>query len=121
MRLIDADAYADKMREKQNECKELINEAGDNLSDRIYWKGVFSTFVESKLTLDDTPTVDAVPIIRVARLLSDTFSNPCNFSPIDEEMMEICGDCCDMNDERCWERWLKHRLECKRREGDDKA
>ena len=64
MRLIDADAYADKMREKQKECKELINEAGDNLSDRNYWKGIFLTFVEAKLTLDNTPTVDAVPVVR---------------------------------------------------------
>lgn len=65
MRLIDADVYADKMREKQKECEKLIKEAGDNLnwSDRDHWEGVFATFVEAKLTLDDTPTVDAVPVV----------------------------------------------------------
>lgn len=64
MRPVDADAYADKMREKQKECNELIHEAGYNLtneSNRSYWEGAFAAFVESKLTLDDMPTVDAVP------------------------------------------------------------
>ena len=65
MRLIDADAYADEMRKRQNECKKLIEEARKNKSSDVeYWNGIYATFVEAKLTLDSIPTVDAVPVVR---------------------------------------------------------
>lgn len=65
MRLIDADLYADAMRVKQNECKKLIDEARKNNSNDVeYLEGIYATFVESKLTLDSIPTVDAVPVVR---------------------------------------------------------
>lgn len=77
MRLIDADVYADKMREKQKECEDLIKEADDNSnwSDRDHWEGVFATFVEAKLTLDNMPTVDAVPVVHGRWLDSNLWFN----------------------------------------------
>lgn len=77
MRLIDADAYADKMREKQKACNELIYEAGynSNQSNRNYWEGAFATFIEAKLTLDDMPTLDAVSVVHGLWLDSDLWFN----------------------------------------------
>ena len=64
MRLIDADVYAEAMREKQEECKKLIEKSESNVfwSEQDHWKGVYAVFAEAKLTLDDAPTVDAVPV-----------------------------------------------------------
>lgn len=62
MRLIDADAYADEMRKKQDECQAIYKSAKTE-DERNYWEGIFMTFVEAKITLDNIPTVDAVPVV----------------------------------------------------------
>lgn len=43
----------------------------------------------------------------VADVLSKYFDCPCNFSPIDEEMWEYCGDDCVSDNKVCWERFIK--------------
>lgn len=61
MRLIDADAYAKEMRERQDACEAAINAEGyegETFSLRQHWEGVFAAFVEAKLTLDSMPTVE---------------------------------------------------------------
>lgn len=63
MRPIDADVYAKKMHEKLRECKEIA-ESSKTKDERMYWDGSFSTFIEAKLTLDNIPTLDAVPVVR---------------------------------------------------------
>lgn len=61
MRLIDADAYAKEMRDRQDACEAAINAEsyeGETFSLRQHWEGVFAAFVEAKLTLDSMPTVE---------------------------------------------------------------
>lgn len=38
------------------------------------------------------------------KYLADAIGCPCNFSPIDEEMREFCGDTCQSNELICWRR-----------------
>ena len=90
---------------------------GDALVDGDYLAG---GLYEARELLKAKP-VDAVPIEKIARLLADTFSNPCNFSPLDEEMFEVCGENCDMDDEKCWGRWIKLKMDGKRREQNDEV
>lgn len=62
--MIDADAYAAKMKDKQSACREWIEEAkaewDEAQTDRA--RQAFATFVEAKLTLDAMPTIDAIPV-----------------------------------------------------------
>ncbi len=39
--------------------------------------------------------------------LANAFGCPCNFSPIDEEMYEFCGDTCQNDESECWKRVAK--------------
>ena len=44
----------------------------------------------------------------LCKWLSETFGCPCNYSPIDEQMAEICVDTCQMDDDaECWRRVMK--------------
>ena len=50
---------------------------------------------------------------KIYDLLSDTFGCPCNFSPLDEYMLENggCDDCCGaISDEECWHRYIQTKL-----------
>jgi hypothetical protein len=50
---------------------------------------------------------------KIYDLLSDTFGCPCNFSPIDEYMMENggCDDCNGaISNEECWRRYIQTKL-----------
>jgi urease accessory protein UreH len=50
---------------------------------------------------------------KIYDLLSDTFGCPCNFSPLDEYMMENggCDDCSGaISDEECWRRYIQTKL-----------
>lgn len=89
MRPIDADALLEQMKHR----KEYIGRPSDPVC-----------------LVEDAPTVDAVPIEKVAYLLAEYFDSPCNFSPLDEEMSEVCGENCDMDDVKCWERWIKEKV-----------
>lgn len=66
VRLIDANAYAAEMKVRQDACKEMIDAAVKNDNWELYDKlsRSFGVFVEAKLTLDNMPTVDAVPVTR---------------------------------------------------------
>ena len=55
--------------------------------------------------------LDMVEVNKVAELMAKYFESPCNFTPIDEEMADECGDGCDMNDVSCWRKWITSRLE----------
>lgn len=48
----------------------------------------------------------AVSKEQIAKYLAEIFGNPCNFSPIDEEMYEFC-DSCAMNDVDCWKKVIE--------------
>ena len=63
VRLIDANAYAAEMKERQDALKEMIDAAVKDDNWELYDKlsRSFGVFVEAKLTLDNMPTVDAVP------------------------------------------------------------
>ena len=63
MRLIDADAFASEMKERQDSCEKWMDEAED---DEVYFRaiGAFGALSETKLTLDKMPTIDAVEIVR---------------------------------------------------------
>ena len=66
MRLIDADAYAEEMRKRQDACGKWYEDA-QRLGDEsivCQSRGALSVFAEAKLTLDKMPTVDAVPVVR---------------------------------------------------------
>lgn len=43
---------------------------------------------------------------KTARFLAKQFDCPCNFSPLDEKMSEICGDTCQDDCVECWKRVL---------------
>ncbi len=66
MRLIDADAYGEEMRERQTACIQWHDEvisSGDAVM--IAWVGgARSVFSETKLTLEKMPTIDAVEVVR---------------------------------------------------------
>ena len=55
------------------------------------------------------------PVDDICKELAAIFGNPCNFSPIDEFMLEngncediCCGD--DMTDALCWKRYFETKL-----------
>ncbi len=54
----------------------------------------------------DEPSVPAVPLDKLCRMLAKYIGFPCNYSPIDEEMADYCGDQCEMDDIGCWEKVL---------------
>lgn len=70
MRLIDADAYAAEMKARQDACKdwlERLETLETNNWDTVYIhmaRQALATFCEAKLTLDKTPTIDAVEVVR---------------------------------------------------------
>ena len=66
VRMIDANAYAAEMKERQDTLKEMIDAAVKDDNWELYDKlsRSFGVFVEAKLTLDNMPTVDAVPVTR---------------------------------------------------------
>lgn len=83
MRLIDADAYAAEMKERQDACMaamEAETYEGEQFSVRQHWEGVFAAFVEAKLALDDMPTVE------LPKRPAGTICRNCGFwVPLDEE------------------------------------
>ena len=64
-RYIDADAYAAEMKTRQDACKEIMDAAKEDENWEVYDRmgAMFSIFVEAKLTLDNMPTIDAVPVV----------------------------------------------------------
>lgn len=64
MRLIDADAYAEEMKKRQDACKEWTQRTIDTGDEENYLRscGAYAVFVEAKLLLEKQPTVDAVEV-----------------------------------------------------------
>lgn len=63
MRLIDADAFAEEMKNRQESARRWAMEATDNET-AIRADAVLRFLSEVKLTLDEMPTIDAVPVVR---------------------------------------------------------
>ena len=61
MDLIDRAAYCAEMRSRQEACYKAYEDA-KNEAEREHWSGVYTVFVEAKLTLDKLPTIEAVPL-----------------------------------------------------------
>lgn len=63
-RYIDADLYAAEMKTRQDACKEIMDSAKEDEKWELYgnMSAKFDIFIEAKLTLDNMPTVDAVPV-----------------------------------------------------------
>lgn len=62
MRLIDADAYAAEMREKQENCRVWKDSLDKESETYARAEQSFITFVEAALTLRSQPTIDAIPV-----------------------------------------------------------
>ena len=52
----------------------------------------------------------------IANMLARLFSCPCNFTPLDEEMLDYCNDDCVMEDAVCWERVIDKEMRGKEAE-----
>jgi len=60
MRLIDADAFSEEMKRRQDACEKWMHDA-ERLNDEDMISranGAWSVFIETKLTLDKQPTVE---------------------------------------------------------------
>lgn len=68
MRLIDADAFAEEMKKRQDACKEWTQRTIDTGDEENYLRscGAYVVFVEAKLLLEKQPTIDAVEVVRCA-------------------------------------------------------
>lgn len=66
MRLIDADAFAEEMKKRQDACKEWTQRTIDTVDEENYLRscGAYVVFVEAKLLLEKQPTIDAVQVVR---------------------------------------------------------
>lgn len=62
MRLIDADAYAAEMRERQDECKAWKDGLAEGTELYARAEQSLVTFAEAALTLKSQPTIDAIPV-----------------------------------------------------------
>lgn len=62
MRLIDGDALADSLRESKNKLKEILDDERCEMEYRIC-EGQMNTFIEAILRVNETPTIDAEPVI----------------------------------------------------------
>jgi hypothetical protein len=66
VKLIDADAYAEEMKKRQDACKEWTQRTIDTVDEENYLRscGAYVVFVEAKLLLEKQPTIDAVQVVR---------------------------------------------------------
>lgn len=71
MRLIDADAYAAEMREKQDECKAWKDGLAEGTELYARAEQSFVTFAEAALTLKSQPTIDAIPVEWLRKVRKD--------------------------------------------------
>jgi hypothetical protein len=61
--------------------------------------------------VEEIPSAPAVPLDKLCRMLAKYIGFPCNYSPIDEEMANYCGDQCEMDDIGCWKKVLSKWME----------
>jgi hypothetical protein len=62
VRIIDADAYADEMRKRQEYCRAWKDSLDEGTELYARAEQSFVTFVEAALTLKSQPTIDAIPV-----------------------------------------------------------
>ena len=62
MRLIDADAYAAEMRERQDECEAWKDGLAEGTELYACAEQSLATFAEAALTLKSQSTIDAIPV-----------------------------------------------------------
>lgn len=91
MRLIDADAYAEEMRKKQKVLKEIMDKEKSE-EKREYWNGVYMTFVEANLTIDNMQKIDAVPVVRCMDCI---YRDEEHYCPQIDNYAEDCFYCAD--------------------------
>lgn len=60
-RLIDADAFSAEIKKRQDACKKWMENSTDEMHLRAC--GAYPVFCETKLLLDQMPTIDAVEVV----------------------------------------------------------
>lgn len=70
-RLIDADAFSAEMKKRQDACKKWM----ENSTDEVHLRacGAYPVFCETKLLLDQMPTIDAVEVVHGEWIEADDF------------------------------------------------
>ncbi len=105
-RLIDANAYAAEMKTRQNACEEIMDAAKQDENWEVYdrMNTAFGVFVEAKLTLDNAPTVDAVPVEWIENYVKWLRKREIQFAPVAIETMlsyyKDSQEYCDSDGER---------------------
>ena len=76
MRLIDADTYATEMRKRQDACRKWKSE--QNVGSEMYARAeqALVTFVEAWVTLENQPTIDAIPVEWLMKVLAEANEFP---------------------------------------------
>ena len=102
VRLIDANAYAAEMKERQDALKEMIDAAVKDDNWELYDKlsRSFGVFVEAKLTLDNMPTVDAVPVEWIKAKIESLKSQGNEFLSFTAITMQVMLNCYRVEGER---------------------
>lgn len=102
MRLVDATKLHHELVVDMVKCIRMNEENKGTMSERVLNK------------IDESPTIDAVPVDMVAQMLCDAFGDecPCNYSGIDEWLPEVCelqDECPNPKDRLgCWKQYIKH-------------
>lgn len=76
MRLIDANAYAAEMQKRQDACNKWKSE--QNKGSEMYARAeqAFVTFVEAWVILENQPTIDAIPVEWMMKVLAEANEFP---------------------------------------------
>lgn len=105
MRLIDADAFSEEMKRRQNACEKWMHNA-EMLNDEdmiARANGAWSVFIETKLTLDKQPTVspDMAQVLayecgKAERKKGKWENKQIDFVFFDKDAV-VCSECKDIN------------------------
>lgn len=99
MRLIDADALAESLRESKDKLGKILSEERCEMEYRIC-EGQMVTFIEAILRVKESPTIDAVPVVRC----KDCENWDTGWKPVDAEDDEqfcVCFSRVTRSDEFC--------------------
>lgn len=102
MRPIDADALLERSKSVYVEY----------IDDEDFEENCDDAFVVLAKHIKNAPTIDAVALDDVAKMIDDIFGCPCDYSPIDEWLPEVCElqDVCPSTEDgaECWKQYIKH-------------
>jgi hypothetical protein len=123
MRLIDADAQYERACNLEAQALDyvgkLIERDGDEVSvEWKIWSAILTERTAFKHDVFDAPTIDAVELRDVAKMLCDMFGDfcACNYNGIDEWLPYVCkyeknGECPSPIDEYgCWMEFLRSKF-----------